>query len=173
MKSWMLAARVAASSRTASHRAEHTADSRGWCRGRDAFLRHHADLLAERVERDAAHIVPVDQDPPADGVIEPRGHQVNQRRLPGAARPDQGDELARLHCEADIFQRVFARLRADRRLRFAPVLSGVRGRVAVGRRGARVRGFGRRRSSRRCREGVELADALDLVQKVLATVLRI
>ena len=59
------------------------------------FLRHHADLRGQRVERHVAQVVPVDQDAPAGGVVQARD-QIGQGGLARAAGPDQRHQLARV-----------------------------------------------------------------------------
>ena len=51
-----------------------------------------------------ADVLPVDQDAPAVDVVEPR-HQVGQRRLARAARPDDRGELPRLDDERHVLHR--------------------------------------------------------------------
>ena len=59
-------------------------------------LRHHRDLRAQALLRDARDVLPVDQDAAALEVEEAQ-QQVDQRRLAGAGAADQPDLLARLH----------------------------------------------------------------------------
>ncbi len=67
------------------------------------FLQHDADLVAQRVERDRAHVDAVDQHLPVRRVIE-AGDEVEHGRLAGAGRPQQGDDLAGLRFERHILQ---------------------------------------------------------------------
>ena len=59
------------------------------------LLGDHPDDLAERLERDVAHVDAVDLDRPLLHVVE-AGDQVRHRRLAGSARADERRELAGL-----------------------------------------------------------------------------
>ena len=63
----------------------------------EALLEHDADLAAQRVQRDVAHVVPVDEDGAAVGVVEARD-QHGDGRLAAPARTDDGHPLARRRC---------------------------------------------------------------------------
>ena len=56
------------------------------------LLRDDADLRAQRRQRHVAHVAAVDQDRAAGDVVEPR-HQIDQRRLAGAAAADDRQHL--------------------------------------------------------------------------------
>src|SRR5262249_54649303 len=64
-----------------------------------------ADVPPHRLEADLAHVVAVDQYAPAliRDVIE-ASEQVDDRGLAGAARPDDGDDLAGMDLERDVMQ---------------------------------------------------------------------
>src|SRR5262249_60014210 len=63
-------------------------------RPRDA---HAADLVAGR----ARDVAPLEEDPARRRLVEP-GDAVHERRLAGAVRPDDADDLATLHGEVDL-----------------------------------------------------------------------
>ena len=52
----------------------------------EALLEHHADLGAERGERDVAHVVAVDPHGPVLRVVEPREQQGDRRTCPTRTR---------------------------------------------------------------------------------------
>ena len=56
-------------------------------------LQHHPDLAAQRGPRHRGDVVAVDRDPAGVELVEPH-HQVDQRGLAGAGRPDDRDRLA-------------------------------------------------------------------------------
>ena len=67
------------------------------------LLRHDADLLAQAAHLDVADVAAVDRDAAFGRVVEARD-QVDQRRLAGAARPDQRDHLAGPGGQIDLAQ---------------------------------------------------------------------
>ncbi len=75
----------------------------------ETVLQHHADLPAQRVELNVAHVDAVDRHLAAGHVVE-AGQQVDQRRLARARWPDDGDGLARCGHQVDALEHRFARL---------------------------------------------------------------
>ena len=75
------------------------------------LLGHEADHATERVEPDPADVEPVDLDGSGVDVVQP-GDQVGRRRLPGARRSHERDELARLGLEVEILEREGQRRRS-------------------------------------------------------------
>ena len=71
------------------------------------ILRHEADVVAQRSQRERADVMAVDQDPPFVRVVEARD-QAGERRLAGAGGADDGDDLAWSGIEGDLLQRVDA-----------------------------------------------------------------
>ena len=67
------------------------------------ILEHHADLPAVVPGVELAHVHAVDPDRAARHVVETRD-QVHDRRLAAARRPDEADQLTRLHVEAHAAQ---------------------------------------------------------------------
>ncbi len=74
-------------------------------------LEHHADRFASQPHQEslagAREVEPAHDDAPAVRDIDSR-HEVEQRRLPAARRPDEGNELAGLHAEGCCGERVHA-----------------------------------------------------------------
>ena len=66
----------------------------------EALLEGDADAAAQRVQGQLAHVVPVDDDPAAVGIVLARD-QCRQRRLAAAARPDEGDALSGRDVQVD------------------------------------------------------------------------
>ena len=66
-------------------------------------LRHHADRGAQRVLRDIADILAVDQDAAAGDIVEAE-QQPRDRRLAGAGRADDGDGMPGRDFEAQAFE---------------------------------------------------------------------
>ena len=62
------------------------------------------ELRAQRVLRDVAQVVAVDEHAAAGRVVE-AGHELGEGGLPGAGRADQRDGLARRDVERDVVQR--------------------------------------------------------------------
>ena len=80
----------------------------GDCSGeQDRLLRHHADLPAERLETQRAHVMAVEEDAPALWIVEAR-NEIHQRGLARAGRSHDGDDLPRFHVERDVGQRAGA-----------------------------------------------------------------
>src|SRR5262249_44321391 len=65
------------------------------------LLGHHADVLAQALQRQVTYIVPIELHRAALHVIEAR-HQIRNGCLAGAARPDKRRQLARLDLERDV-----------------------------------------------------------------------
>ena len=80
----------------------------------DGFLGHHADLGAQRGERDVADIVAVKLDGPCGHVKEPR-NQIDESGLARAAGADDGDNFAGARFQIHVVQD----------LRFRAVGSGI------------------------------------------------
>ena len=66
-------------------------------------LRHDRDRGAQALLRDARDILSVEQNAAAFHVVEAL-QQREQRRFPGAGRPDQPDALARLEMQVEILE---------------------------------------------------------------------
>ena len=64
-------------------------------------LRHHRDLRAQRILRDAGNVLAVDEDAAALEIEEAQ-EQVNQRRLASAGSSDEADLLAGPHRKAQV-----------------------------------------------------------------------
>ena len=62
------------------------------------ILRHHADRSGQALQRQVAHVVPVDQDPAPGHVVEAR-HQVAERCLASTRVPDQRGHGAGLRAQ--------------------------------------------------------------------------
>ena len=87
----------------------------GDVRGDGAVEQEHvllddADQAAVAVDVDVAQVAAVEQDAAAGGVVE-AGDEVAERGLAAAAGADEGDRLARLDVERDVFERERARSR--------------------------------------------------------------
>ena len=87
----------------------------------ESVLRHQADLVAETGQVEIADVAAIDLHGARGGVVEAR-HQVGERGLAAAARPDQGDHLAGFDlqiraCEAETVGRagIVERRRCRRR----------------------------------------------------------
>ena len=95
MKSCASAARAAASISASVADGLSVGDVRPHALGEEeALLEDDADLAAKRGDRHLAHVVPVDAHGARARLVE-AGHEVGRGRLPAAARPDEGDRLAR------------------------------------------------------------------------------
>ncbi len=70
------------------------------------MLRHEADLRAQRLEPQLAHVDPINRDAALLHVIKARD-QIRQRRFAAAAHPDQRDDFALADLEIDIVQHPF------------------------------------------------------------------
>ena len=94
MKSCACALRAAATAAAspASGRPYRMLSSTERCMQR-GILRHHADLRAQAVLRDAGDVLAVDQDAAALQVVEAQ-QQVDERRLAGARAADEAHLLA-------------------------------------------------------------------------------
>ncbi len=66
-------------------------------------LGHVGDLPAQRLLGHPGHVLPVDEDRPAVDVHEPE-HQLGQRRLARARRPDEADVLTRSDPEVEALE---------------------------------------------------------------------
>ncbi len=69
----------------------------------DHLLRDHPHHRPQRLEVDLADVGPVDQYPAGRRIVEPR-YEIHERGLPGAARPDERDDLAAPDGEADVLE---------------------------------------------------------------------
>eukprot|EP00968_Pinguiococcus_pyrenoidosus_P020423 scaffold2393_cov267-Pinguiococcus_pyrenoidosus.AAC.6 len=67
-------------------------------------LRHHADRGPQQLQRDLVEALAVDLHGALDGVVQPR-HELQQRRLPGAARSHDRHPLPRRDRHGDVLQR--------------------------------------------------------------------
>ncbi len=65
------------------------------------FLRHHADLFAQRSQLQIAHIFAVDPYRAGRDVVKAR-HQIHQRGFAAAAGADQRDHLAGAHFQLNV-----------------------------------------------------------------------
>lgn len=70
---------------------------------RKCVLEDDPDVAAQRLERELARVVAVDQDPPGGGVIE-AGDEGGQRGFAGTAGPDERDELSGLDPGGDLLE---------------------------------------------------------------------
>ncbi len=74
------------------------------------FLQHQTNLAAQAVQRDIAHIMPINRDAPAGHVIKARD-QVDDTAFPAARRPHNANHLIGLCLKCDVtkrFRPVFA-----------------------------------------------------------------
>ena len=67
-------------------------------------MQHNADLRAQRLQVDHAHVVPIDQHAPAGGVVKARD-EIDQAGFAAAGGADQGDDLVGPGCEGQVVQR--------------------------------------------------------------------
>ena len=67
-----------------------------------------ADRVADRLERQVAHVDAGQAHGARVGVVEP-GHERGERRLAGAGRADEGDGLAGFDAERDVVEHLLAR----------------------------------------------------------------
>ena len=93
------------------------------------FLRHHADILGQRVEPQVAQVMAVDGDASGRRVVETRD-EIGHRRLARATRPHQRRQLAGLEVERDVVQRALAGLAANHSRHALVAVFGGRTRVA-------------------------------------------
>ena len=144
MRSWIVRrARRGLQLRVASRRASRRAGCRGRSRGRGRSPASPSRSTPRAMRAQVAHVAAVELDRAARRVVEPRD-QVGDRRLAGAARPDERGELAGLDLERDVLERPRA---ASTVLRRAAPRSGTRRRAARPRRARRS--AARRRRVRR------------------------
>ena len=99
------------------------------------LLRDHADLRAQRGQRDVAHVAAIDEQA-SGGDIEEARNQMHQRALACAARSDDGHHFSGAHFEIDVAQN-FARLVAVRFVGEAHILEA--NALAKGRQRLRAR----------------------------------
>ena len=73
----------------------------------EAFLRHDAELAAQRALLHLVEVEVVDRDPARGRLVEAR-EQLRDRRLPGAGVPDERDRRARRDVEVEPVQHFLA-----------------------------------------------------------------
>ena len=78
----------------------------------------------QAVRAPARDVTPVELDRTGRGPVEP-GDQVDERRLAGAVRPDQADDLVSVQLDRDVVERLHARRTSARRRRARSVPCGV------------------------------------------------
>ena len=78
-----------------------------------AVLGDHADGPAQRLERQLTDVDAADRHRPRVDVVQPR-EQGGDRRLAGARRADEGDDLARLDAERDVVKDLLAAAGVER-----------------------------------------------------------
>ena len=78
----------------------------------EPFLRHDAELPAERLLGHVAKVDAVDRDPPLERVVE-AGEELRDRRLARARVPDEGDRRSGGDVEVDSVQHLGARAVAE------------------------------------------------------------
>src|SRR5262249_4697045 len=88
-------------------------------------LEHHAAIWPRPGDRP-----PVEHDPPGSRAIEP-GHRTQQRRLPAARRPENGDEIVVAHVEVDRLERTRWSPAGETRKHARDALDGERGHVTL------------------------------------------
>ena len=69
----------------------------------ESFLRHKADLAAQRLDGILAHRLAVDQHAARLSIVDTRD-QADQRGLPGTGRPDNGQAAARRNSQINVMQ---------------------------------------------------------------------
>ena len=77
------------------------------------LLEHHRDRVAERIERDVADVLAVDQDAALVGIAQPL-QQRQRRGLAGAGRADERDGLAGLGVDVEVEHALAAGAVAER-----------------------------------------------------------